>query len=214
LARGIRQVEEGDLESGFATLEQVARALRSNPAASRNLAQAYLYMGIASALLAQDVAARSYFREALREDAEVALNADRYPAKALRVFESARQEAVAAGVLRAQPPGVPQTAGNPPSSPGVTPVPTSGSANYVFVEGAVNHPGRVAIQGEFTVLQALALAGGAKATAAERAQVKRVDSQTGKTETIDVDLKAIRNGKRPDVALLPNDVLTVTEKFF
>jgi hypothetical protein len=41
-----------------------------------------------------------------------------------------------------------------------------------------------------------------------------VDPETGQTRIFDVDLKAVRKGKEPDLVLLSNDVISVPRRLF
>jgi polysaccharide export outer membrane protein len=85
---------------------------------------------------------------------------------------------------------------------------------YVTVEGEVNRPGRYPIEGELTVTGAVSTAGGLTRFGGNDVRVRRVDPQTGQTRILEVDLKDVRSGKKPDPALLPNDVVTVTRRLF
>jgi polysaccharide export outer membrane protein len=85
---------------------------------------------------------------------------------------------------------------------------------YVTVEGEVNRPNRYVIEGELTVTGAISTAGGLTRFGSNDVKVRRVDPQTGKTEVLEVDLKSVRKGKQKDLALLPNDVVTVPRRFF
>jgi polysaccharide export outer membrane protein len=85
---------------------------------------------------------------------------------------------------------------------------------YVTVEGEVNKPGRYPIEGDFTLSGAISTAGGLTRFGSNDVKVRRVDPQSGQTRIMDVDLKDVRNGKKPDVSLLPNDVITVGRRLF
>jgi hypothetical protein len=135
LERGIRQVKEGDLEGGLVTLERVARALHADPARSKDLAQAYLHMGIASALLTDDAAAKGYFREALHRDGELRLSEDSNPPRVVRLFEAARQDFVATNAPPTEPlvSPPPSPVWTPSHAPVATPTPaTSPSFQYTM----------------------------------------------------------------------------------
>src|SRR5262245_66613875 len=71
LARGIRQVSEGDFENAVLTLDGAVRSLAQEPARVRDLAQAYLHLGIAYVALDQRERARASFKEALARDKEI-----------------------------------------------------------------------------------------------------------------------------------------------
>jgi polysaccharide export outer membrane protein len=85
---------------------------------------------------------------------------------------------------------------------------------YVTVDGEVNKPGRYAIESDLTVTGAISLAGGRTRFGADDVEVRRTDPETGKGEVIKVDLDGVRSGKKPDVVLMPNDVITVPRRFF
>jgi hypothetical protein len=93
LAQGVRQVAEGDFEGAVLTLDAAVRTLAQEPAHTRDLAQAYLHLGIAYVALDQRDRARTAFKEALARDKELKLGADRYSPKVIAAFEEARQEA-------------------------------------------------------------------------------------------------------------------------
>jgi hypothetical protein len=96
LARGIRQVAEGDFEGAVLTLDAAVRGLAQEPARVRDLSQAYLHLGIAYVALDQRERARAAFREALARDKDLRLGADRYSPKVIAAFEEARQDVKAA----------------------------------------------------------------------------------------------------------------------
>lgn len=85
---------------------------------------------------------------------------------------------------------------------------------YVTVEGEVARPGRFVLDGDLTVTGAISTAGGLTRYGKNGIQIRRVDTQTGKTTIIEVDLKDVRKGKKPDLPLLPNDVVTVPRRIF
>ncbi len=96
VAQGIRQLEEGDLNAALESLVGAARRLSSDPAARADLALVHLYSGLAYSGLDQEKAARASFREALALRPELSLDADRFPRRALRLFEQVRSEQAAA----------------------------------------------------------------------------------------------------------------------
>ena len=83
---------------------------------------------------------------------------------------------------------------------------------YVTVDGEVARPGRYAIEADLTVTGAVSLAGGLTRFGSSTVKVRRSDPQTGKVSVIEVDLKDVRNGKKPDLPLLPNDVISVKRR--
>ena len=86
--------------------------------------------------------------------------------------------------------------------------------SFVTVDGEVTRPGRYAIEADLTVTGALSLAGGLTRFGSGSVKVRRTDPATGKVSILEVDLKDVRNGKTPDVALIPNDVISVSRRVF
>ena len=86
--------------------------------------------------------------------------------------------------------------------------------SFVTVDGEVNRPGRYAIEADLTVTGAVSLAGGLTRFGSGSVKLRRTDPETGKITMLDVDLKDVRNGKKPDVPLLPNDVVSVPRRVF
>jgi polysaccharide biosynthesis/export protein len=85
---------------------------------------------------------------------------------------------------------------------------------YVTVDGEVNRPGRYAIESDLTVTGAVSLAGGLTRFGSSDVKLRRTDPETGRVTIVDVSLKAVRNGRNPDVPLLPNDVISVSRRLF
>jgi polysaccharide export outer membrane protein len=86
--------------------------------------------------------------------------------------------------------------------------------SFVTVDGEVSRPGRYAIEADLTVTGAVSLAGGLTRFGSNDVKVRRTDPETGKVTIVEVDLKDVRNGKSPDVPLLPNDVISVKRRVF
>ncbi len=85
-------------------------------------------------------------------------------------------------------------------------------AQLIYVLGDVHKPGGFALRDQETasVLQAVSLAEGLLRTAAaNRAEILRSAPEGGKRVEIVVDLKAVLQGKAPDVALQADDILLV-----
>jgi polysaccharide export outer membrane protein len=88
-------------------------------------------------------------------------------------------------------------------------------AAVVYVLGDVSKPGGYPINtnnSSMTVLQAIALAGYANHTAAVGKSKLVRETATGVQE-IDLEVSAIQKGKKPDVALLPDDVVYIPFSF-
>lgn len=89
LKRGIRQVQDGDLEAALITLDGAVQRL--TPLGRRDeLARAHVYLGVAYLGLGQPGLATLKFRQAVRHQRDLRLSPDEFSARALRVFEAAR----------------------------------------------------------------------------------------------------------------------------
>jgi len=86
--------------------------------------------------------------------------------------------------------------------------------SFVTVDGEVARPGRYAIEADLTVTGAVSLAGGLTRFGSNGVKLRRTDPRDGKVTIIEVNLKDVRNGKKPDVSLLPNDVISVSRRVF
>jgi len=86
---------------------------------------------------------------------------------------------------------------------------TASLQRYVTVAGAVARPGRYALDERLTVSRVISTAGGPTRSGGRKATVQRQDPQTGTTQTLEVDLKAVESGREPDVELLPDDAVSV-----
>jgi polysaccharide biosynthesis/export protein len=91
---------------------------------------------------------------------------------------------------------------------------TASPKYYVTVEGEVTRPGRYPLEPDLTVSGAISLAGGLTRFGSSSVRVRRVEGPEAITQIVKVDLKAVRNGKKPDMTLLPNDVVTVSRRVF
>lgn len=91
---------------------------------------------------------------------------------------------------------------------------TASPKYYVTVEGEVQHPGRYVLEVDLTVSGAVSSAGGLTRFGGSSAKLRRIDPLTGKIQIVAVDLKAIRSGKKPDLPLQANDVISVPKRLF
>jgi len=82
-------------------------------------------------------------------------------------------------------------------------------AGVVFVEGAVKTPGSYPMEGETSVLKAIALAGGVPWSGNE-GNVQVIRDIAGKSFAIDVNLDKVRNQKTEDVVLKDGDIVVVS----
>jgi hypothetical protein len=92
VAQGIQQVEEGDYDAAILTLDNAARRLSADPKKTRELSQAYLYLGVAYVGKGHEAAAKAKFREAVTQIRELTLSPDKFPPKVIDLFEAAREE--------------------------------------------------------------------------------------------------------------------------
>jgi len=81
-------------------------------------------------------------------------------------------------------------------------------AGVVFIEGAVNKPGSYVMEGETSVLKAIAVAGGVPWSGKE-GQVQVIRDIGGEAFAIDVNLHKVRNQKGDDVILQDGDIVVV-----
>jgi polysaccharide export outer membrane protein len=83
---------------------------------------------------------------------------------------------------------------------------------YVTVEGEVVRPGRYVLDSALTVSGAISSAGGLTRFGSQRVKVRRIDPATGRVEIVEVDLKAVRKGDKPDPPLQANDTVSVSRR--
>jgi polysaccharide export outer membrane protein len=89
-----------------------------------------------------------------------------------------------------------------------------GAKKHVTVEGEVAKPGRYPLESDLTILAAISAAGGLTRFGSNDVKVRRVDPVGGKVQVLEVDLNAVRSGKKADLVLQPNDVVTVPRRKF
>jgi hypothetical protein len=93
VASGIRQVKEGDLEAGVATLEAAVHALANDRSRTRDIARAHLYIGIAKVGLGDMPAARTSFHRSLALDPSLRLTSLEFSPRVVNAFDNARRDA-------------------------------------------------------------------------------------------------------------------------
>jgi len=86
---------------------------------------------------------------------------------------------------------------------------TATQQRFVTVAGEVARPGRYALEGGLTVSRVISTAGGLTRSGNRRVTVQRQDPDTGASQTLEVDLKAVEAGREPDLELLPDDAIAV-----
>jgi len=85
----------------------------------------------------------------------------------------------------------------------------------VFVIGAVNNPGRIDVERGTTLLQFLAESGGfTRFAAKKRIQLRRTDSNSGRTVVLKFNYSAVENGQASgqSIVLRRGDVIIVPER--
>ena len=110
LARGIQQVQDGDLEGAVTTLDAAVQKLAAiEPSRPADLARAHFYKGVALVGLLQEEPAKASFREALAHDPYLRVRSGEFPDRVVRVFEAARR-GISRSVMK-RPSGAPKKAG-------------------------------------------------------------------------------------------------------
>lgn len=99
VAKGMRQVDDGDYDAAIVSLDAAARRLSADPARAKDLSQAYLYLGIAYVGKGHEAAAKAKFREALAGIKDLTLSPDQFPPKVINLFEAAKEEASRSAVV-------------------------------------------------------------------------------------------------------------------
>jgi hypothetical protein len=124
VALGIQQVEEGDYDAAILTLDNAARRLSADPARSRELSAAYLYLGVAYVGKGHEAAARAKFREAVKQLRDLTLSPEKFPPKVIDLFEAAREDVARAPAA-------------PPPAAASTSVPEKKGGSKVLIFGAL-----------------------------------------------------------------------------
>ncbi|HEX5731492.1 MAG TPA: polysaccharide biosynthesis/export family protein [Blastocatellia bacterium] len=87
-------------------------------------------------------------------------------------------------------------------------------ADVFFVAGEVNAPGEFPLKEGTTLRQAISMAQGMKFEAASSRGIIFRDDANGNREEMRVDIGSVMNGKKQDVAILPNDIIIVPNSQF
>lgn len=95
VAKGIRHVEQADFDAAVVTLDAASRRLAVQAPESKDLPQAFLYLGIAYLGKGDEVSAKARFREVLARVKDMKLGPDRFTPRVIQVFEQARAESKA-----------------------------------------------------------------------------------------------------------------------
>jgi hypothetical protein len=150
VARGMAQIDEGDYDAAILTLDNAARRLAQDSKRTRELSQAYLYLGIAYMGKGHEAAAKAKFREALAQIKDLTLSPEKFPPKVIDVFEAAKEEEAKAS---AAAPAAVSATGTHAAAPEKK---KGGSGKILLIVGGVAAAGGIA---------AAAAGGGSKAAA-------------------------------------------------
>ena len=94
--KGIGLVEEGEYDSAILTLDGAVRRLAADKTHStRDLAEAYFYLGVAYLGKGHETSARARFREAVRQMRDMSPSPEKFPPRVIELFEKAREESKA-----------------------------------------------------------------------------------------------------------------------
>ncbi|HET7291434.1 MAG TPA: hypothetical protein VFM88_03320 [Vicinamibacteria bacterium] len=107
VAKGVALVDDGDYDAAILSLDAAARRLAKDPQRTKDLSQAYLYLGIAYMGKGHEAAAKAKFKEAVAQIKDLTLSPDKFPPKVINAFEAAKAEAGQAQTAAAAPPTAP-----------------------------------------------------------------------------------------------------------
>jgi polysaccharide export outer membrane protein len=83
-----------------------------------------------------------------------------------------------------------------------------------YIRGEVTKPGSYYLENDMTILKAISVAGGLTQFANRKSVDLLREGSGGMQKRLKVDLKAIEDGKKGDIPLLPNDVIIVSRRIF
>jgi polysaccharide export outer membrane protein len=87
---------------------------------------------------------------------------------------------------------------------------TASQQRFVTVAGEVARPGRYSLDRGLTVSRVITTAGGLTRNGNNRrVTVQRQNPETGGSQILEVDLKAVESGQEPDLELMPDDAIAV-----
>lgn len=130
--KGLRQVDEGDYDAAILTLDSAARRLSREPARVQEVAQAYLYLGVAYLGKGHEASARAQFREALGRVRDLNLSPDKFAPKVIEAFEQARAESARGAAASAS-----SSPARPVAADGGKPASKGGSGKRVLIGALV-----------------------------------------------------------------------------
>ncbi len=83
-----------------------------------------------------------------------------------------------------------------------------------YIRGEVTKPGPYYLENDMTLMKAITVAGGLGPFGNRKAIELLRTEPGGRTKKIEINLKAIENGKEDDIPLLPNDTIIVPRRIF
>src|SRR6185503_17559378 len=116
LQAGIALVKEGDFEGAVLKLDGAIRALEADPRDGKDLATAYLYLGVAYLELDQQGSARVRFQQALGRDPSMRLDPRQFSPQVIRTFEAVRGQTPSAPAPQPSPAAARPAGTAPPGS--------------------------------------------------------------------------------------------------
>jgi hypothetical protein len=106
--RGIALVDEGEYDSAILTLDGAVRRLAADKGHStRDLAEAYFYLGVAYLGKGHETSAKARFREAVQQARDMTPSPEKFPPRVIELFEKAKEESrteMAAATSTGKPP--------------------------------------------------------------------------------------------------------------
>lgn len=91
--RGIALVDEGEYDSAILALDAAVRRLAADKGHStRDLAEAYFYLGVAYLGKGHETSAKARFREAVQQARDMSPSPEKFPPRVIELFEKAREE--------------------------------------------------------------------------------------------------------------------------
>src|SRR5262245_34724782 len=92
VAKGVRQIDDGEYDSAILTLDAASRRLATSAPNSPDLTQAYLYLGVAYLGKGHESSAKARFRDALAHAHDLSLSPEKFAPRVIELFEKAKEE--------------------------------------------------------------------------------------------------------------------------
>jgi tetratricopeptide (TPR) repeat protein len=91
--RGIALVDEGEYDSAILALDAAVRRLAADKGHStKDLAEAYFYLGVAYLGKGHETSAKARFREAVQQVRDMSPSPEKFPPRVIELFEKAKEE--------------------------------------------------------------------------------------------------------------------------